>query len=86
MKLGAKQVKLVHPDPPYWKLNPCIGAFRSVWVHLGSFHYCMKLGAKQAELVHIMQLFVPRSRSGIKPNEHTRFIPLDRKVMFWCVS
>ena len=28
----------------------CFGAFRSVWVHLGSFRYFMKLGAKQAEL------------------------------------
>ena len=37
----------------------CFGAFRSVWVHLGSFRYCMKLGAKQAEVVQLMQKFVP---------------------------
>ena len=23
-----------HTDPPHWILNTCIGAFRSVWVHL----------------------------------------------------
>jgi len=26
----------------------------SVWVHLGSFRNCMKLGAKQCELVQLM--------------------------------
>ena len=28
-------------------LNSCFDAFHSVWVDLGSFHYCTKLGAKQ---------------------------------------
>ena len=28
-------------------LNSCFGAFHSVWVDLGSLHYCTKLGAKQ---------------------------------------
>ena len=73
-------------DSPLWTLNSYFGEFRSLWVHFGSFHYCIKLGAKQAELVHIMQLFVPRSRGGIIRNEHTRFTPLDLKLMFWCVS
>src|SRR6185312_9675437 len=36
-----------------------------------------------AELV---QKFVPRSRVGIFRNEHTRYSPLDHKIMFWCVS
>src|SRR6185312_15478320 len=36
-----------------------------------------------AELV---QKFVPRSRVGIFRNEHTRYSPLDPKIMFWCVS
>ena len=38
------------PDPPHLTLNSCFGAFCSVWVHFGLFHYCMKLGAKRAEL------------------------------------
>jgi len=36
--------------------------FRSVWVHLGPFRCCMKLGPKWAELVQIMQKFIARSR------------------------
>ena len=43
-------------------LNSCFGAFHSVWVHLGLFRYCMKLGAKWAELVQLKQKFVPRRR------------------------
>ena len=47
----------------------CFGAFRSVWVHLGSFRYFMKLGAKWAELVQLMQKLVTRSRVGYFHNE-----------------
>ena len=25
------------PDPPYWTLTSCFGAFRTIWVHLGKF-------------------------------------------------
>ena len=57
------------PEPPHWTLNSCIGAFRSVWVHFGLFHYCTKLGAKWAELVQLMQKFVPRSHVVIFRNE-----------------
>ena len=64
-------------DPPHWTLNSCCSAFCSVWVHLGSFRYCMKLSAKQAELVQLMQKFVPRKRVGIFHNERTRSTPLD---------
>ena len=74
------------PDPPRWTLNSCIAAFRSVWVHFGLFRYCTKLGAKGADLVQLMQKFVPRSRIRIFRNEHTRSTPLDPKLMFWCVS
>ena len=74
------------PDPPHWTLNPCLGAFHSVWVHLGSFCYCMKLGAKRAELVQLLQKFVQRIRDGIFHNERTRSTPLDPKRMFWSVS
>ena len=56
--------------------------FRTIWVHLGPFGCLTKLGAKRAELV---QNFVPRSRVGIFCNEHTRSIPVDPKLMFWCV-
>ena len=72
-------------NPLHWTLNTCFGAFRSVWVHLGSFHYCMKLGAKRAELVQLMQKFVPRIRVAIFHNEPTQSNPLDTKPMIWCV-
>jgi hypothetical protein len=51
-------------------------------VHLVPFGCLTKLGAKRAELV---QKFVPRSRLGIFRNECTRSIPVDPKLMFWCV-
>ena len=35
------------PDPTHWTLYSYFGAFHSVWVDLGLFHYCTKLGAKQ---------------------------------------
>src|SRR6185295_15937377 len=56
--------------------------FCTIWVHLGPFGCLTKLGAKQAELV---QQFVPRSRVGTFCNECTRSIPVDPKLMFWCV-
>ena len=51
-------------------------------VHLGPFGCVTKLGVKRAELV---QKFVPRCRVRIFRNELTRSIPLDPKLMFWCV-
>src|SRR6185312_13042363 len=74
------------PDAPHWTPNSCFVAFRSVWVHLGPFHYCMKLGGKWAELVQLMQKLMPRSHVIIFRNECTRSTPLDRNIMFWCVS
>ena len=53
------------PNPLHWTLNSCFGALHSVWVHLGSFRNCMKLSAKQCELVQLMQKYVPRSHVGI---------------------
>ena len=70
------------PDPPHWTLNSRFGSFRTIRVHLGPFGCLTELGAKQAELV---QKFVPRSRVGIFRNECTRSIPLDPKLMFWCI-
>ena len=33
----------------HWILNSCFRVFLSVWVHLGLFRCCLKLGAKWAE-------------------------------------
>ena len=67
----------------HWTLNSGFGALNSVWVHLGSFLNCMKLGAKQCELVQLMQKYVPRSHVGIFCNGRTQSTPLDPKLMFW---
>ena len=48
------------PDPHHWTLNSCFCAFLSVQVHLGTFRYCTKLGAKCAKLVQLMQKFGKR--------------------------
>jgi hypothetical protein len=47
------------PNPPDWTLNSCFGEFCSLWMHLGLVHYYMKLGAKRAGPVQLMQKFVP---------------------------
>ena len=70
------------PDPHHWTLNSCFVAFRKVWVHLGSFRYCTKLGAKWAELVQLMQKFMPRSHVGTFRYERTRNTPWDPKLNF----
>jgi len=72
-------------DPPHRTPNSCFVAFRSVWLHLGPFRDCMKLGAKWAELVQLMQKFEPRSCVRIFRNEHTRSNPSDPKLKFWRV-
>ena len=59
------------PDPPHWTLNSFFSAFCSVWVHLESFRYCMKLGAKWTEQVQLIQKFVPRIRVEIFHIERT---------------
>ena len=69
-------------DPHYWTLNSCFSVFRNVWVHLGPFRYCTELGAKWAELVQLMQKFMPRSRVGTFRYERTRNTPWDPKLMF----
>ena len=74
------------PDAPHWSPNSCFVVFRSVWVHLGPSHYCMKLGAKWAKLVQLMQQFVPQSRISIFRNERTQSNPYDPKLTFWHVS
>ena len=74
------------PDPLHWTLNSCIAAFHSVWVHFGLYRYCTNFGAKRAELVQLMQKFLPRSSIRILRNERTRSTPLDPKLMFWCMA
>ena len=74
------------PNPLHWTLNSCFGVLHSIWIHLGSFRNCMKLDAKQGELVQLMQKFMPRSHIGIFHNECTQSAPLDPKLMFWCIS
>ena len=46
----------------------------------------MNVGANQAELVQLMQMFVQQSRIGIFCNEGSRSISLDPKLMFRCFS
>ena len=70
----------------HWTLNACFVAFNSVWVHLGMFCYDIKLGAKWAKLVQLMQQYVPQSHLGIFCNKRIRSSQLDPKLMFCCVS
>ena len=74
------------PDLHHWTLNSFFGAFLSVWVHLEPFLYCTKLGAKWANLVQLMQEFVPQSLIRISRNGRSRSTQLDPKLMFSCVS
>ena len=60
--------------------------FRSIWVHLGLFRNCMKLGAKRGGLMQLMQKFVPRSDVGIFCNGQSQSTQLDPKVIFRYVS
>ena len=101
MKLDAKQGELVQLMQKFVPRSH-IGIFRNertqstpldpklifccVWVHLGPFRYCMKLGAKWAEMVQLMQKFVPQSYVRIFHNERTQSTTLDPKLMFWCVA
>src|SRR6185312_13973958 len=55
-------------------------------VHFGSFRYCNKLVAKWAELVQLMQKFMPRSHVRTFHYELTRYTPWDPKLMLCCIS
>ena len=46
----------------------------------------MKLGAKRAKLVQLIQKFVPRCLVRIFRNERSRSTPFNTKLMFLCVS
>src|SRR6185312_4878846 len=59
--------------------------FHCISYYLGAFGTvcCVTtLSSKRAKLV---QKFVPRSHVGIFRSERTRSIPLDSKLMSWCV-
>jgi len=62
----------------FWSLH--------IGMHLGSFSNYMELGAKQGELVQLMQKFVARSHVKIFRNERTQSAPLDPKLIFWYVA
>ena len=68
------------------KLMFCFVLFLSVWGHLEPFRYCMKLAAKRAKLVQLMEKFVPRCLVRIFCNERSLSTPLDPKLMFCFVS
>ena len=55
--------------------------FRNVWVYLGTFRCCVKLGANRADLVQLMEKFVQQSRVGIFRNEGTQSI-----IGFWILN
>ena len=74
------------PDPPHWTLYSWVGAFQTIWVHLGPFRRLTKLGSKWAELVQLIQKFMPQSRVRIFGDERTRSTPLDPKLMVWHIS
>jgi len=63
------------PKLVFWCVSYYSGAF-------GTVCCVTTLSSKQAKLV---QKFVPRSHVGIFRSERTRSIPLDSKLMFWCV-
>ena len=83
-KVASEFFTTFAPDPYRWILNSCSSVFHNVWVHLGPFRYCMKLGANQAELVQLMTKFRQRSRVGIFRNEGTRSISLNPKLILAC--
>ena len=97
MKLGAKRGELVQLMQNFVPRRD-VGFFRnertqstpldlcSIWVHLGLFRNCMKLGSKRGELVQLMQKFVPRSDFGIFCNGQSQSTQLDPKVIFRHVS
>ena len=74
------------PNPPHWTLNTCFGVFHTRWVHLGPSCCLTKLISKWAEMVQLMQRFVPWSRVGILHNKRIRSTPFYPKLKLWCVS
>ena len=69
----------LHPKLMFWYVSYCLDAF-------GIISLMLKLCVKRAELVQLMQKFVPRSRVRIFHNKRTWSTPLDPKLTFWCIS
>ena len=72
-KVSSEFLETNAHDPHNWTLSSCFHVFLSVWVHLGPFRYCTKLGAKCAKLVQLMQKFMPRCRVRIFRNERSQY-------------
>ena len=71
------------PDSLPWTLYSWVRGFHTIWVHLGPFRRLTKLGSLWAELVQLIQKFMPQSRVRIFGDERTRSTPLDSKLMVW---
>ena len=72
-------------DPHQSTLNSYIGAFCNVWLHLRPFRYGTIVYAKRAEILELMQNYMPRSRLGIFRNDRSQPTAIDLNLMFWCV-
>jgi len=72
-------------DPHQSTLNSYIGAFCTVWLHLRPFRYGTIVYGKRAEILQLMQKYVPRSRVGIFRNDRSQPTAIDLNLMFWCV-
>ena len=74
----------------FLRRTPPIGPKTHVLLHLivylGMFCYDIKLGAKWAKPVQLIQKFMRQSPVGIFCNERIGSIQLDPKLMFCCVS
>ena len=73
-------------DPHQSTLNSYIGAFCNIWLHLRPFRYGTIVYAKRAEILELMQNYMPRSRLGIFRNDRSQPTEIDPSLMFWCVS
>ena len=71
----VRSVAMNAPDPHHWNINSCFGAFLSA----RNLVQKRQTGAINANVY-------ARCRARIFRNEHSRSIPLDPKLMFWCVS
>jgi hypothetical protein len=60
-----------------------IGPKTHIFGRFGTFHYCMKIDAKLAELVPLTHKFAKRSYIRKFCNERTYSTELDPKLMFW---
>ena len=59
--------------------------FRCVSYNFGALGIVWLSYKSRCKTVVMVQKIVPRSRVGIFRNERTRSIPVDPKLMFWCV-